>query len=78
MPGFQFNRGPLYVPEHVCHMNVMRMKFGEELNAYIEKRRIRWQPDVEKMESLLSKGYLAQAKSIPLTTAPIKLSSTRV
>ena len=78
VPGFQFNRGPLYVPEHVCHMNVMRMKFGEELNAYIEKRRVRRQPDVEKMEALLSKGYIGQSKPIPMTSAPIKLSSTRI
>jgi hypothetical protein len=48
------------------------MKFGEELNAYMEKRRVRQQPDVEKMEELLSKGYLGQSKPIPLTTAPIK------
>jgi sulfatase maturation enzyme AslB (radical SAM superfamily) len=77
VPGFQYNRGPLYIPEHICHMNVMRMKFGEELNAYIEKRRIRRQPDVEKMQLLLSKGHVGQSRPIPIVTSPIKLTSTR-
>ena len=76
--GFQFNRGPLYVPEHVCRMNLMRIKFGEELNAHIEKRRVKRQPDVEKMEAILSRGYLSGHRIIPLTSAPIKLTSTRV
>jgi sulfatase maturation enzyme AslB (radical SAM superfamily) len=75
--GFQFNRGPLYVPQHICHMNAMRIKFGEELAAYVEKRRVRKLPDLERMQEILSRGYSTPSQLVTLSKSPKNPSEPR-
>ena len=53
-------------------VEVRLTKFGEELAAYVEKRRVRRQPDVEAMEALLEKSHLSRSIPIPMISNPIK------
>ncbi|HZS47252.1 MAG TPA: radical SAM protein [Blastocatellia bacterium] len=75
--GFQFNRGPLYVPQHICHMTAMRIRFGEELAAYTEHRAVRKLPELERMQEILNCGNPASSKLVTLSNLTKKESGNR-